>query len=445
MSGKNGVVRILLACLLACLILCGCAGNGGAPALPEEPDTAENIPAEEPENGPAPVLADGLVTVADRNGHTDFVLQHAAGRFPDSPSYLYFLKTLRDRYGAEIPSCEPDTGCPYELIIGDKGEGDVYKALRAELDKLEFGIRAVQNEAGGITVAVAYKTYEGGCAAVRYLAEHYLTENGFVLPLDTDVRGETTFNRDVRPVTVAAEKILEVTVPDNDTFYNVQGGLFDGELYYQAFVGTVDGQEDAVIAVFDRDGNLLRETGPLGIAHANALSDMGDGTIMIGECRTDENGSYTWSLLDKETLTILKRGAVPFKMISMDYSPERDIFLCMRGGNEAVLLDGGMNERSKITFLFDSGTYEQNFRQTADTVYAPRYIWTDGVGFSNYLYEYDVDLLLRHAYTFDVGTEKEVQSMSVIDGAVCVFCGDHDTSCLAVYRLDIPAENGPDA
>ena len=432
MNGKRNLPWIALLLAALCVLSAGCGVQNELPA-PEESVT-------ESEAAPEPVVKDGCVTVVDKNGRSEFRLL-VDGRFYQSPVYFTFLKTLKEKYGADLvpdTSGDPYGSAPFELIIGDKGDSETYTELRQSLvNKQRFGIRVKQRENGGVTVAVAYKSFETGCTAIQYLMDHYLTDDGFVLPLDTDVNEGITIKRDLTPVTVPGELVLDVTVPDHKQFGNVQGGLFDGTLYYQAFAGTVNGREDAVIAVFDTDGNLIRESEPLGIWHANSLSDMGDGTILISEYHKDEEGNYTWSLLDKETLTILDRGSLPFFALSFDYSTDRANYVCLHYDDIAIFLDQDMNEFMRTTYRFSPDTASQNFRQTENGIYAVRYAWNDG-GFANYLYEYDVNLIFRQAYTFDFGGNCEIQSVSEADGEIYAFFGDHSDSHLKVYRLTMP-------
>ncbi len=221
----------------------------------------------------------------------------------------------------------------------------------------------------------------------------------------------------------------------NPLFYNIQGGYFDGEYYYVGFARSFEGRESAVIGVFDKNGEYVKESDELDIHHANSISDMGDGTLIV-----TDNDSDIYTMIDKTTLTLLLKGRTNFDMLSLDYCIDTGTYAsCGTGyGDLCRILDYDMNLLLVRKMDFEPGSAPQNFFCTADALYAPRYIYdAQSNSYTNYIYEYSWTLGLREIYSFEAGPGVEVQSVSIVDHKAYAICGDHIRGTMVVYQLDM--------
>ena len=225
-------------------------------------------------------------------------------------------------------------------------------------------------------------------------------------------------------------------------YTNAQGGFFDGDYYYTAFTRRVDGEETAVIGVFDRDGNYVKESQDLPIHHANAISDMGDGTLLVTD--HDPNGGRDYTILDKETLTVIKKDFFGFPMLSMDYCIETGLYaVCGTGhGEYCRILDSEKNVLLTRKIDFKSGTDPQNFCCTPNDLFAPRYTYHSASNtMQNYIYRYSWTLGLKEVYSIEIDPGIELEALSVVNGKMYAISSDHTNRTMAVFLLEFPEGN----
>lgn len=227
---------------------------------------------------------------------------------------------------------------------------------------------------------------------------------------------------------------------DNPAYMNVQGGYFDGENYYCAFIRFFgQGEQDAIIGVFDKNGRFVKQSDVLDIFHANAISDLGDGRLLVSDCHKTAEGGWIYSILDKNSLTVLEKGSVPFTAIAIDYCRENRRFAVTGEGYgvECRILDEKMNPVLKKDIAIAPYVAPQNFFCTKEILYSPKYIYEEGVGFTNFLYLYSWNLELLDILHFDTPKQQEAEAVSVIDGTAYVQCGCHDDGKVTIYKIDL--------
>ena len=233
------------------------------------------------------------------------------------------------------------------------------------------------------------------------------------------------------PPEITTEHILTIAAPDN-LFTSVQGATFDGEYYYVAFVNTYLPYETAIILKTDKNGNEVKRSEILPLDHANSITLLENGSLMIAHCQSPDGHYYRYSILDKDTFEIIETKDLEEPFMSIAYSKEKKCFVGGEWNGDKMNVYG---RDLQLLYSFNVNYKESSFPQsyfcTEDTIYAVRCI-SDGT-FHNYLYGFSYDGKTLLEYEIDLPGLVEAEAVSVIGKDIYIICDDYD-NCV-IYKI----------
>ncbi|MBP5173337.1 MAG: hypothetical protein ILP01_00155 [Clostridia bacterium] len=144
------------------------------------------------------------------------------------------------------------------------------------------------------------------------------------------------------------ELVCSINAPSGD-FYP-QGGCFDGKYYYQAFINRdrVNNEEnniDRIVKVDAATGKVVKTSGDLALNHANDIAVCADGLLAVVHNNPNRQNV---SLIDPETLTLVRTEKIAYQIYCLDYCEERDSFVIgLSGGQDFRLLNGALKPGTK--------------------------------------------------------------------------------------------------
>ncbi len=112
----------------------------------------------------------------------------------------------------------------------------------------------------------------------------------------------------------------------------VQGGCFTGNSFIIAFLENDEADSRIILAEIGTDGNIIRTSEPLDLAHANNIAyNVHRGRLIVSHCqqnvRKDEPDRYsTYSFVDPRTFEITETDELKRPFFSIGYSFERGLF-----------------------------------------------------------------------------------------------------------------------
>lgn len=230
-----------------------------------------------------------------------------------------------------------------------------------------------------------------------------------------------------------AETVHFLTIDQPDLLFNtVQGGTFDGEYFYVAFINKTLPTETAIIVKADMDGNVVKQSEILPLDHANSITLLENGDLMIAHCQSPDGHYYRYSILDKDTFEIIETKDLNEPFMSIAYCKEKQAFV---GGewNGDKMNVYGRDLQLLYSFEVDyrENTTPQSYYCADDDIYAIRGS-LEGV-FHNYIYIFSYDGHTLLEYEMDLPGLCEAEAVSVIDNEIYVICGDYD-KC-EIYRI----------
>ncbi len=230
---------------------------------------------------------------------------------------------------------------------------------------------------------------------------------------------------------ITIEHILTIAAPEN-LFVSVQGSIFDGEYYYIAFVNNYLPTETAIVVKTDKRGNEVKRSEILPLDHANSITLLENGNLMVAHCQSPDEHYYRYSILDKDTFEIIETKDLNEPFMSISYSAEKKCFVGGEWNGDKMNVYG---KDLQLLYSFNVNYKDKSFPQsyfcTEDAIYAVRCI-NDG-SFHNYLYafSYDGETLLE--YELELPRLTEAEAISVIGKDVYIICDDYD--CCVVYKI----------
>ena len=217
-------------------------------------------------------------------------------------------------------------------------------------------------------------------------------------------------------------------------FSVIQGGCYvDGE-YLIASVSTDEaGYQTARILRLDPAGNLLEESDPLPLDHANEITyNPKTGSLLVTHCQSPDGHYYRYSLVDPKTFEITKTEDLQWPFFAMAYSPERDQYASGEwSGGTLDYWDGELGHirsedvrepgsLSQGVFCDGWGVY---FVRSAQNSYPSEFR----------IYDWEGNLMKSVPIVWDGNIEPE--TLCIIDGTVYVIANDWDQNCGAVYTV----------
>lgn len=235
---------------------------------------------------------------------------------------------------------------------------------------------------------------------------------------------------------IKTEHILTFDAPEN-LFDTVQGGTFDGEYYYIAFVNSYLPYETAIIVKYDKDGNEVKRSEVLPLDHANSITMLENGNLMVAHCQSPDEHYYRYSIIDKDSFEIIETKDLNEPFMSIAYCKETKCFVSGEWNGDKMNVYG---ENLNLLYSFNVNfrdSFPQSYFCTKDVIYAIR-CFNDG-SFHNYIYAYSYEGKTLLEYKLNIPRLTEAEAISVVDNEVYVICGDYG-NCV-VYKVSNLIEN----
>lgn len=242
---------------------------------------------------------------------------------------------------------------------------------------------------------------------------------------------ESTREDDLGNLSVQSEHLFTLAAPEN-LFVAVQGATFDGEYYYIAFVNKYFQNETAIIVKADKYGNEVQRSEILPLDHANSITILKNGNLMVAHCQSPDGHYYRYSILDKDTLKIIETNDLNEPFMAIAYCQEKQCFVGGEWNGDKMNVYGrDLQLLYSFNVSYKSESVPQSYFCTDDAIYALRFI-NKGY-FCNYLYVFSYDGKTLLEYELDLPSLTEAESVSVIGKDVYIICDDYD-NC-TVYRI----------
>lgn len=233
------------------------------------------------------------------------------------------------------------------------------------------------------------------------------------------------------PTSVITEHILTVSAPDN-LFVTVQGATFDGEYYYIAFINKYLPTETAIIVKTDKNGNEVKRSEILPLDHANSITLLKNGNLMIAHCQSPDGHYYRYSILDKDTFEIIETKDLNEPFMSIAYCKEKQCFVSGEWNGDKMNVYGrDLQLLYSFNVRYKENSIPQSYFCTEEAIYALRFI-NDG-SFHNYLYLFSFDGETLLEYELDLPSLTEAEAVSVIGKDIYIICDDYD-NCV-IYKI----------
>ncbi|MCQ2428590.1 MAG: glycoside hydrolase family 43 protein [Clostridia bacterium] len=202
---KTKASLAFIALALACLAACG----KNEPAVTVGETTEEPVPEVK------------MVTIADKNGKSDFVLVVDDN---ESDGARLNLLQVRDAVSAvsgkrmeTVNSILLRDSYKKTVLFGSIGRESSEKA-NAELAKDEYIIRFCRTDEGGELV-VAYNGAAARMCAVDRLIDDYISDDGFIVPEDLDIKGKCGMKDAVVTTSIQGLRDPFILRTDDGTYY----------------------------------------------------------------------------------------------------------------------------------------------------------------------------------------------------------------------------------
>ncbi|MBQ4289999.1 MAG: hypothetical protein II719_02275 [Clostridia bacterium] len=252
---------------------------------------------------------------------------------------------------------------------------------------------------------------------------------------DSTISPPSPFSTLERGVGYTAKPTLQFRFRSADPdFWAIQGGCHVGEQFLIAAVSKDEaGYQAARILRLDSDGNLLEESDPLPLDHANEITyNPKIGSLLVTHCQSPDGHYYRYSLVNPETFEITKTEDLEWPFFAMAYSPERDAYASAEWAGETLDYWDGELTHLRSSSVRKPGSLAQGVFCDAWGVYFVRSA-QDTYGSEFRVYDWEGEFVKSVPIVWDGNIEPE--TLCIINGTVYVIANDWDQNCGAVYTV----------
>ena len=222
------------------------------------------------------------------------------------------------------------------------------------------------------------------------------------------------------PSVAQTEYVMTIEAPD-ENHTAVQGATFDGEYFYTAFIDRSQPKESAIIVKTDKAGVEVAKSEILPLDHANSITVMKNGNLMIAHCHSIDENYNRFSILDKDSLEIIVTADLAEPCMAIAYCEAKDQYVSGEWNGEKVnIYDYDLIYTDSFEVDFLPNSTPQSYYCNDDAIYHLRF--THDGGFENYLYSYSHDGKKLLEYKLDLPSDYEAEALSVIENEVYVMC-----------------------
>lgn len=216
-----------------------------------------------------------------------------------------------------------------------------------------------------------------------------------------------------------SEYLYTVAAPGNRI--NVtQGGYLDGNYFYQAFIkkDTASNEANNVVRIVKSDaktGKIIKISGDLALNHANDITYNPKINALL-VVHNNPNRSLV-TLVDPDTLEVIRTVTLPLNIYCMTYNEERDMYVVgISGGQNFIFLDADFKVVGKVHVATTktAGYTTQGASSDNDFIYFVLYN-------QNVITVYDWEGRFVTIIVLNVGNI-EPENISVVNGEIYVVC-----------------------
>lgn len=433
---KTSIIRILAACLAAVTIVTALPACGNTAEPPSESsDTYITTEASE----------EGFVLIKDGKSEYRFV-RPARGSNVLIKYISSFYRELTDKYpdaGFKLKSDFLSDGeHPYEkeILLG-KTNRDGADGFRAEIPENCFAISVSED-----LIRIDGTSDWHIKLALDYFYENCIKEdeNGnIIIPIGTYISEpaiaaikDKISNKG--GFTTKSKIIFEVPALDGHRI--MQGGCTDGKYLYLCMVNSGDTQKAYVHKYDAKTYELVKVSKEIPTDHSNdATYNPNTNEIII--CHNAPNRQKI-TVIDADTLEFKKTISISFKIFSIAYQPERDVYVIgISGGQDFTVLDSSLKVakdyvKSGDRFTANSTGYTtQGVECDEDYIYFVQYN-------TNVIMVYDWSGNYINRFDLDIPANTEPENISIVGDKFYIACNNPSWTGGLVYETELitPAE-----
>ena len=239
--------------------------------------------------------------------------------------------------------------------------------------------------------------------------------------------------------TASAEKLFTFRSSDPE-YYTVQGGYYNGEFFYVAVIRRdAGGHEKVRILELYADGEVLRESDPLPLDHANNISYVPKwDALLITHCQAPEGHNARCSLVDPITFDILETDDLEYPFFAMAYCPSNDRFASGEWAGQTLdVWDGEMNPLLRRDVEYP-GSLSQGVFANAEGIW---FVRSSQNGYSAEIRVYDWDLNLLHEIPLKLSGSIEPESINIVNGEIYVIGTDWSKRVGTAFLVELTPED----
>ncbi|MBO4363623.1 MAG: hypothetical protein J6T65_01260 [Clostridia bacterium] len=237
------------------------------------------------------------------------------------------------------------------------------------------------------------------------------------------------------------EKLFDFVCPD-ETFTAAQGCCFDGRNWVVAFNKfEVSGEECTTLCKFDKNGRFVKQSAVLYLEHANNITYIPEKhAYLVTSCQGTWKECWDgYTLVDRESLEILKKENLGTPFFAMGYCQERKQFASARwDGSTLDFWDRDLVHLS-VYAVTPSGTLSQGVFAAPGAVW---FVRSSQNGFHQEFLLYDWEGALITSIPLDLENDVESESVNIVGGTVYVTSNGGNRAGLFKVSFEKTGENG---
>lgn len=422
---KKFAVLAAATLIFGTVVFTSCATEGPTPGIDVSKEPAPSVTA-----------SDVVVT-------ENYVITYEAGSAYAKKTAAALQAELKNERGLDLPvqgdQASDETDFRYEILVGITNRIDALD-LTEELKDEDWMVaeadgRILLAGKNGVTLDAALTHFEDTYLKnqARPAIRRQTRDTGSVplLKRTTDV---TKLQRGL-DYSVSLEKAMTFRSADN--LYGImQGAAYaKGKIFAAATYKKIDGAELTRILVVNPDGTVEKESEPLTLDHANAITYVKKwDKLLVSHCQSNDGHFYRYSLVDPETLEITESHDLEKPFFAMAYDEETDRFfsgewsggtLDVWDGDLHLTLSKGVEEPESLS---------QSLYASANGAYFVRSAQNNAPAEIR-IYDWECNLTM----TVIVPTGAEPEAIFLIDGVTYIICNDFAGAQALVYRLSFEA------
>lgn len=330
------------------------------------------------------------------------------------------------------------------MIKADAEMTDEYKEVKEILvgktnrPESEEAMKLIEGNEGFVVAVIGSKIVVNGTSVeyIRYAADYFIDlylknmKEGVIFMASDEKYVGMKHETPVKPDELSpghqyigkSQKLFIIDPPD-ERRHLMQGNCYVDGYYYVVFYEADGSDAMNVILKIDKDGNCVAQSEPLFIEHSNCVTYVPKwNALLVSHCQgVDKEAFSRYSLVDIETLQVIKTDVLSQPFFAMGYSPDRDMFASGEFSGEAIDIWNGDLKLSDRYQVLKPDSLSQGMWCDENSIWFVRST-TENHCAEIRIYDWDGELL----HTIDLDLEVEPEDITVTDGRILV-CSNNET------------------